>query len=141
MGDAVGGGEAGGAMKRCLQRTAVASVLAVLIGCASPRIPSTLRGYDIVVAGQDSQSTELARAMREYGFHVRPTVRGGSRPTAALIHFVFSEPGPDQPTWLHIRLADTRSGLIVGVGAVQLDSTTKTPRARATAVVQALSAP
>jgi len=116
-------------------------VLATLISCAPHRIPATLRGYDIVVAGQDSQSIELARAMREYGFHVRPNVRGGSRPTAALVHFVFSEPGPDQPTWLHIRLADTRSGLVVGVGAVQLDSTTKTPRARATAVVQALSAP
>jgi len=128
-------------MKRCVQRTVVASLLMLVSSCGASRVPATLRGYDIVVAGQDSQSTELARAMREYGFHVRPNVRGGSRPTAALIHFVFSEPGADQPTWLHIRLADTRSGLIVGVGAVQLDSTTKTPRARATAVVQALSAP
>ena len=128
-------------MKRCVQRTVVASLLMLVSSCGASRVPATLRGYDIVVQGQDSQSIELARAMREYGFHVRPNVRGGSRPTAALIHFVFSEPGPDQPTWLHIRLADTRSGLIVGVGAVQLDSTTKTPRARATAVVQALSAP
>ncbi|HYU29708.1 MAG TPA: hypothetical protein VEK83_11800 [Gemmatimonadales bacterium] len=128
-------------MKRCVQRTVVASLLMLVSSCGASRVPATLRGYDIVVQGQDSQSIELARAMREYGFHVRPNVRGGSRPTAALIHFVFSEPGPDQPTWLHIRLADTRSGLIVGVGAVQLDSTTRTPRARATAVVQALSAP
>jgi hypothetical protein len=121
--------------------TVAASAVTFVLACSPHHIPATLRGYDIVVAGQDSQSTELARAMREYGFHVRQQVRGGSRPTAALIHFTFSEPGPDQPTWLNIRLADTRSGGIVGAGAVQLDSTLKTARARATAVVQALSAP
>jgi hypothetical protein len=113
----------------------------MVLACAPHRIPATLRGYDILVQGQDSQSVELARAMREYGFQVRQKVRGGGRPTAALVHFLFTDPGPDQPTWLHIRLADTRSGAIVGVGAIALDSTTKTPRARATAVVQALSAP
>ncbi len=138
VGDPLGGGEAGGAVTPAAWRL---GVLATLISCAPHRIPATLRGYDVLVAGTDEQSLELARAMREYGFHVRQSVRGGSRPTAALIHFTFSEPGPDQPTWLHIRLADTRSGLIVGEGAVQLDSATKTPRARATAVVQALSAP
>jgi hypothetical protein len=118
-----------------------AVLAAVVLACAPHRIPATLRGYDILVQGQDSQSVELARAMREYGFHVRQKVRGGSRPTAALVHFLFSDPGPDQATWLHIRLADTRSGAIVGAGAIPLDSTTKTSRARATAVVQALSAP
>ncbi len=79
--------------------------------------------------------------MREFGFHVRQKVRGGSRPTAALIHFTFSDPGPDQPAWFTLRLADTWSGAIVGVGAVQLDSTTATARARATAAVQTISAP
>lgn len=115
--------------------------LVVSLSCAPHRIPATLRGYDVLVSGTDEQSLELARAMREYGFHVRQAVRGGGHPTAALIHFTFSEPGPDQPVWLHIRLADTRSGIIVGAGAVQLDSTIKTARARATAVVQSLSAP
>ena len=134
MGRTVGGGTAVGAVKLYV-------LLAFSLSCATHHIPSSLRGYDVLVEGTDTQSLELARAMREYGFHVRQKVRGGSRPTAALIHFTFSEPGPDQPTWLHIRLADTRSGIIVGVGAVQLDSTIKTSRARATAVVQAMSAP
>ena len=137
VGDSLGGSQARRAMRQAL----VAMGLAGILGCATHRIPSTLRGYDVLVEGTDAQSLELARAMREYGFHVRQKVRGGSRPTAALIHFTFREPGADQPTWLHIRLADTRSGLIVGAGAVPLDSATKTPRARATAVVQALSAP
>jgi len=123
-------------------RGALAALCVVgVLGCAPHRIPSTLRGYDVLVEGSDEQSLELARAMQEYGFHVRQKVRGGSRPTAALIHFTFSEPGADQPTWLHIRLADTRSGIVVGAGVVQLDSTLRTARARATAVVQALSAP
>ncbi|PYP39482.1 MAG: hypothetical protein DMD48_06435 [Gemmatimonadetes bacterium] len=55
-----------------------------MLSCASHRIPSTLRGYDIVVQEQDSQSIELARAMREYGFHVRPNVRGGRAVVQAL---------------------------------------------------------
>ena len=84
---------------------------------------------------------ELARAMRGLGYRVREKVRGGSRPTAVLIHFTFSDPGPGQATWLHVRLADTRSGVIVGAATVQLDSATQTSRARAAAAVQAIVAP
>ena len=113
----------------------------VLIGCGASRVPPSLRGYDILVEPKDEQSVELARAMRGSGYRVRETVRGGSRPTAALVHFTFSDPGPGQPTWLYLRLADTRSGVILGAAAVQLDSTTQTLRARARAAVQALSAP
>jgi hypothetical protein len=113
----------------------------VLIGCAASRVPPSLRGYDILVEPKDEQSIELARAMRSAGYHVRVRVRGGSRPTAALIHFTFRDPGPAEPTWLHLRLADTRSGVIVGAATVQLDSAIRTPRARAVAAVQALSAP
>lgn len=119
-----------------------ALLLALLVsGCGASRVPKSLRGYDILVQSGDSQSVELARAMRGAGYHVRDRVKGGSRPTAALIHFTFSEPGPDQPTWLHVRLADTRSGLIVGAAAIELDSTTRTPKARAQAVVEAIAVP
>ena len=54
-------------------------------------------------------------------------VRGGSGPTAVLIYFTFSDPGPGQPLWFHIRLADTRSGEIVGAATIPLDSLTVTP--------------
>ena len=124
-----------------LQRTVVASVLAAVLACAGSHVPASLRGYDILVESKDEQSVELARAMRSSGYKVREKVRGGSRPTAALIHFTFSDPGPGEPTWLHVRLADTRSGVIVGAATVELDSATQTSRARARAAVQALSAP
>jgi hypothetical protein len=79
--------------------------------------------------------------MKGLGYHVRQNVKGGSRPTAAVVHFMFAEPGPDQPTWFHVRLADTRSGAIVGVASVQLDSALSTPHARAAAAVARIAAP
>jgi hypothetical protein len=117
----------------------VPTCIALVLGCATSRVPAALRGYDIVVEGKDEQSVELARAMRDYGFRVRDRVRGGSRPTAALIHFTFSEPGPGQPIWLHLRLADTRSGAIVATSMVEVDSLLPTARARAQAAVTALA--
>lgn len=134
VGDALGGGETSRPVRAVL-------VSLVLIGCGTSRVPPSLRGYDILVEPKDEQSVELARAMKGSGYRVREKVRGGSRPTAALVHFTFSEPGSGQPGWLYLRLADTRSGVIVGAATVQLDSTTQTPRARARAAVQALSAP
>jgi hypothetical protein len=113
----------------------------LVVSCASHRIPAVLRGYDIIVEPKDPQSTELARAMRAYGFHVRDRVRGGSRPTAVLIYFTFRDPVPGEPLWLHVRLADTRSGVIVHAGSIQLDSLNPSPRTRARAAVQALLAP
>jgi len=56
-----------------------------------------------------------------------------------LIYFTFSDPGPSQPAWLFVRLADTRTGLIIGSGAVALDSLAPTARARAKAAVQAIA--
>lgn len=115
-------------------------VLAVLgVGCATSQVPSSLRRYDVLVEGTDEQSVELARALRGFGYRVRERVRGGSRPTAVLIHFTFRDPGRGEPTWLHVRLADTRSGVIVGAATVQLDSATQTARRRAAAAVQALA--
>lgn len=112
---------------------------ALMVACASSRIPEALRRYQVLVEEpRDSQSVELARAMRAYGFRVRSAVRGGSGPTAALIYFTFREPGPGETTWLHVRLADTRSGEIVRAGSILLDSLTATPKARAQAAVHAL---
>ena len=138
----VGGALGGGTTHRLVAGRGVALLLALLTaGCGASRVPKSLRGYDILVQNADSQSVELARAMRSAGYHVRDRVKGGSRPTAALIHFMYSEPGGGQPTWLHVRLADTRSGVIVGAAEIELDSTTQTPKARALAVVPAIVVP
>jgi hypothetical protein len=110
-------------------------------GCASSRVPEALRGYDILVEPKDLQSLELAWAMRQYGFRVRQKVRGGSHPTAALIYFIYSDPGAGEASWFHVRLADTRSGAILRTGAVPLDSLTPSTRTRAIAAVEALIAP
>ena len=117
----------------------VVTVALLLVACAASHIPAQLRGYDIVVEPTDEQSRALAGAMRDYGFHVRERVRGGSRPTAVLIHFLYSEPGTGQPVSLHLRLADTRSGAIVAAAAVPLDSVGSSARARAEAAVRALA--
>ena len=118
-----------------------AILLALALGCASSRVPATLRGYDIVVEPKDLQSLELAYVMRRYGFHVRESVRGGSRPTAVLIYFLYSDPGRAQPVSLHVRLADTRSGAILRSGTVQLDSSLVSTRTRALAAINAILAP
>jgi len=103
-------------------------------------MPGSLRGYDILVEqAVDPQAAELARAMREHGFRVLRAVKGGSRPTAALISFTFQEAGPGSVPWLYVRLADTRTGAIVGAAGIPLDSVL-TPRARADAAVRALIA-
>ena len=117
----------------------MASAAALLMACGASRVPPALRGYNILVEEKDEQSVELARAMREQGIKVRPKVRGGSGPTAALIYFTFSDPGPGQPLWFHIRLADTRSGEIIDAATIPLDSLLSTPRARAVAAVRALA--
>jgi hypothetical protein len=120
----------GGAVALCLWTSA----------CGASRIPASLRGYDILVEqAVDPRAAELARAMREHGFRVRRAVKGGSRPTAALITFTFQETGPGTAPWIYLRLADTRTGVIVGAAAIPLDSTL-TPRAQADAAVRALIA-
>jgi hypothetical protein len=123
------------------QRAVAFCFVVFCLSCAAHRIPEPLRGYEVLVEGRDEQSVELVRALRATGFRVRDEVRGGSRPTLALIYFTFRDPGPEQPTWFHVRLADTRSGVIVGAGAIVLDSSATTPQARAKAAVQALFKP
>jgi len=133
----VGGGEAG---RPITVRAALPTCIAFLtLACGASRVPQSLRGYNVLVEEKDEQSVELARAMREQGIKVRPKVRGGSGPTAALIYFTFSDPGPGQPLWFHIRLADTRSGEIISAATIPLDSLLSTPRARALAAVRALA--
>lgn len=119
----------------------VPACLVLMLCCAGSRVPATLRGYDIVVEPKDLQSLEFAYVMRRYGFHVRPSVRGGGRPTAVLIYFLYNDAGPDQPRWLHVRLADTRSGAILRSGNVQLDSSLSSTRTRAIAAVQSILTP
>lgn len=123
-----------------VQRSVVASYVVVVAACGAARIPESLRGYDILVENRDPLGIQLARAMREQGFRVRRSVRGGSRPTAALIFFTFRETGPAEPLRLHLRLADTRSGAIVRATMAPLDSLGPTLRAQADAAVRALVA-
>ena len=134
VGVAVGWGAEDRGVKRAV-------LLALALGCATSRVPEALRGYDIVIEPKDLQSLELAYALRHYGFHVRDRLRGGSRPTAALIYFLYRDPGPGEPMWFHVRLADTRTGAILRTGSVQLDSTGGTPRSRALAAVDAILGP
>jgi len=123
------------------RRAVVPTCFALLLtfGCATAHLPAQLRGYAIVVEERDLQSVELARALRERGVKVRAKIRGGSGRTAALFYFTYSDPGPGQPIWFHVRLADTRSGAVVSAATIQLDSTTATQRARAVAAVRALA--
>src|SRR5437867_11570882 len=106
--------------RRVTWRLDVIALLA--LGCATSHVPQQLRRYDVVVEGKDEQSLELARAMREYGYHVRQRLRGGSRPTAALVYFTYSDPGPSQPAWLLVRPAATRTGPITASGPATLTS-------------------
>jgi len=124
---------------RATWRLGVMACFAVA-ACGASRIPTSLRGYDILVDRRDPEARELARALREYGIRVRGAVRGGSRPTAALVFFTFSEAGPGTAPWLHLRLADTRTGEIVAAAMVPLDSVGSTPRERADAGIRALLA-
>jgi hypothetical protein len=128
------------AMTRTIVRATWRLGVLAFAACATSRIPSALRGYEILVDRKDPQGAEMARAFREHGFRVRGAVRGGSRPTAALVFFMFREPGRDAETWLHLRLADTRTGEIVGAAMVSLDSVGEGPKARADAGVRALLA-
>ncbi|HEY6225305.1 MAG TPA: hypothetical protein VIW26_16095 [Gemmatimonadales bacterium] len=92
----------------------------LLAGCAPAtryHMPSSLHGYAFYFAGTDSLSTELGAAMRRHGFVVLPALKGGSGPTAAVVHFLFREPGDSQGPVLHVRLADTRTGAIVGAAS------------------------
>ena len=102
--------------------------------------PSALRGYEILITRRDSLGQGVAEGLRQRGFKVRREVRGGSRPTAYLLTFTFQEAEPPALTWLHVRLADTRTGTIVAAVSAPLDSLGATTLDRARAIVDSLAA-
>jgi len=117
--------------------------LAVVLSCApSTRYeqPDALRGYEILVTSQDSLGRGIAQGLARRGFRVRTRVRGGSRPTAYLLAFIFRETDPPALTWLHVRLADTRTGAIVAAVSAPLDSLGASAGERARAIVDSLAA-
>ncbi len=105
--------------------------LAACATAAAYHMPASLRSYAMLIPASDSLSDQLAQAFGRRGLRVRRQVRGGGGPTAALIHFTFREPEPGAPLWLHIRLADTRTGAILGATAIMLDSIPGAARADA----------
>jgi hypothetical protein len=129
-------------MKTTLRMGAGGAVALVVLGaCAHAlryRMPDTLRSYTIVVPARDSLSEQLARALRGHGIKVERRVRGGSGPSAALVHFVFRESQPAAVPRLLIRVADTRTGVIVGEAAIVLDSLGGAGAATAEAIIDSL---
>ena len=125
---------------RALRLSALASgVLALCCATGSARrSPTSLRGYDILIANRDSLSDRLALALRRRGFTVRRKIRGGSAPTAAVIIFSSKDDEPPGTHWLHLRLADTRNGLIVAAVSVPHDSLGPTPESQAQALADSL---
>lgn len=116
---------------------------AVLLSCAPAtryESPSTLRGYEILITQRDSLGQGIAEGLRHRGFTVRRNVRGGGRPTAYLLVFTFREAEPPALTWLHVRLADTRTGAIVAAVSAPLDSLGATTPDHARAIVDSLAA-
>ena len=121
----------------------VASCNAFVVGCApSTRYeqPDALRGYEIVVTSRDSLERGIAQGLARRGFRVRTRLRGGGRPTAYLFAFIFRETEPPALTWLHVRLADTRTGAIVAAVSAPLDSLGSSAEERARAIVDSLAA-
>jgi hypothetical protein len=119
------------------------TVNASILACAPPtryEQPSALRGYEILITRRDSLGQGIAEGLRRRGFTVRERVRGGSRPTAYLLVFTFREAEPPALTWLHVRLADTRTGAIVATVSVPLDSLGATTPDHARAIVDSLAA-
>jgi hypothetical protein len=117
--------------------------LAFLLSCAPPtryEQPDALRGYEILVTSHDSLGRGIAQGLARRGFRVRTRVRGGSRPTAYLLAFIFRETDPPALTWLHVRLADTRTGAIVAAVSAPLDSLGASAAERARAIVDSLAA-
>jgi NAD(P)-dependent dehydrogenase (short-subunit alcohol dehydrogenase family) len=126
-----------------MELVVVASCNAFVVSCAPStryEAPEALRGYEILVTSQDSLGRGIARGLARRGFRVRTHVRGGGRPTAYLFTFIFRETEPPALMWLHVRLADTRTGAIVAAVSVPLESLGASPAERARAIVDSLAA-
>jgi hypothetical protein len=113
--------------------------------CAPPGVaaryetPRDLAAYEILVTRTDSLGQGIAAGLRGKGFTVQDRVRGGGRPTAYLLSFQFEERETPPVIWLHVRLADTRSGVVVAAVSAPLDSLGTGSAARARAIVEALA--
>ena len=130
-------------LTRWLLQLGVVELATFLSACAPPtryEQPSVLRGYDILITRRDSLGQGIAEGLRRRGFTVRRQVRGGSRPTAYVLTFTFREAEPPALTWLHVRLADTRTGTIVASVSAPLDSLGATTPDQARAIVDSLVA-
>lgn len=101
--------------------------------------PSALRGYDILITRRDSLGRELAQGLKRRGFTVRQRVRGGGRATAYLFAFIFRETDPPALSWLHVRLADTRTGVVVAAVSAPLNSLGAGAAEQARAIVDSLA--
>ncbi|PYP75665.1 MAG: hypothetical protein DMD25_12520 [Gemmatimonadetes bacterium] len=124
-----------------VQRSVIASY--VVLACTPPtryEQPSALRGYEILITRRDSLGEEIAAGLEHRGFTVRRHVRGGGRPTAFLLAFTFRDPEPPAVTWIHVRLADTRTGAIVAAMSAPLDSLGATTLDHARSIVDSLAA-
>ena len=130
-------------LTRWLVQRGVVELATLLSACAPPtryEQPSGLRGYDILITRRDSLGQGIAAGLERRGFRVRRRVRGGSGPAAYLLTFTFREVEPPAVTWLHLRLADTRTGAIVAAVSAPLDSLGATTLERARAIVDSLAA-
>jgi len=125
---------------RVLRLSALASgVLGLCCATGSARrAPASLRGYDILITNKDSLSDRLALALRRRGFTVRRKIRGGGAPTAAVIMFNSKDDEPPETHWLHLRLADTRNGVIVAAVSVPQDSLGPSAESQAQALADSL---
>ena len=133
--------ESGPARSRLfVQLSVVASCLCSCAPSNRYEQPSALRGYEILITRRDSLGQGIAEGLRRRGFTVRRQVRGGSRPTAYVLTFTFREAEPPAVTWLHVRLADTRTGAIVAAVSAPLDSLGATTPDQARAIVDSLAA-
>jgi len=101
-------------------------------------MPSSVRGYAFFVPGTDSLSAALGLAMHRHGYVVLPQLKGGGGPTAAVVQFLFREPGDTAGPVLHVRLADTRTGAIVGSASAVLDQLPADPAQRAEVLLDSL---
>ena len=123
----------------------LAPSLVLLLGVACARnpgpsaLPSPLRGYDIVITGQDSLSRALSHAFSRAGFTVRDDVRGGGRSAAALVFWRFVD--PDGRGALQAELADTRRGTLLASATIPSDTLPTDLPGRADLLVRALLSP
>ncbi len=115
--------------------------LSLAVACAPAtryHMPSSLHGYAFLVPGSDSLSSALGAALRRHGFVVLSEVKGGSGPTAAVVHFLYREPGDSLGPVLHVRLADTRTGAIVGAASAVVGQLPADLAGRAEALLDSL---